>query len=154
MAQHTGKQQIFRFNSLDLTNSIASEITWSTSADEIDASTINSAGTKSYLQGPYESTFDVSGVWDDSTASVAAVNATLYNNITNASGTAGGGRVFDYWPGGSAAAKPHYYGSAFLTSFEISGAVDGMVGFSMTLRTSGSVLYDGTGTVLAPAGNG
>ncbi len=145
MTQRTGKEQKFKWNGLDLTNSMATEITWSMSADEIDASTINSAGTKAYLQGPYESSFDCSGVWDDGTAATG-LNTTLYNNLTNQGGTAGGGKAWDYAPGGSASGRPHWSGSAFLSAYEISGAVDGMVGFSITLRTAGSVNFDNTGT--------
>lgn len=133
--QRTGKEQKFYFDNLDLTDSLASEITWTINADEIDASTINSAGTKAFLQSVYESSFDISGVWRDSTATTS-LNYILYSNVTGA-----GTKLWKYYPSGSATGRIEYSGNAFLTSYEISGAVDGMVGFSATLRNAGSVLW-------------
>lgn len=141
MAKRTGKEQYLTFGTVNLTNSLSSEITWSVSADEIDASTINPTGTKSYLQGPYESTFDVTGVWDDSTVT-PGVNSTFERAITGQSGTL----PWTYGPAGSVAGRPSFSGQGFLTSREIAGAIDGMVGFSLTIRTAGSVAYSAFGS--------
>lgn len=133
MAQHPGKDQYLVFAGLTLTNSLATEITFSGDADEIDASTINSNGFRNWLQGVYGATMDCNGIWDDGTATTGLMG------VLGSAWKGGGTQAFAYAPGGSVGGRSLISGNMFVTKFEVSGAVDGVVGFSSSFRVAGSV---------------
>ena len=117
---------------LKLTDSYAREIGMTVSAEEIDASTLGDQW-KQFLQGQAEGGFTVSGIWSEGTAA-AELDAKLYALVN-----AGGTKLFEYLPGGSTNNKRKYSGNAFATSYEVSGAVGAIVGFSLGLKAAGSI---------------
>lgn len=127
-----GKSQYFTFKLLNLTNSLASEVKLTTTAGEVDQSTIGN-NWKAFDQALAEANIAVSGVWDDGTAATSL--DTVMHNAINAGGTG----LFEYCPAGSATNRIKYNGNAFCTSYERGGAVADKVGFSAALRVAGSI---------------
>ena len=132
MAFSRGLAQYMQFNGLVLTSSLASDVKLNTSSGEIDMSTIGN-NWKAFEQGQAEATIAVSGVWDAGTATTG-LDAVLFAN-TNAGGT----KLWEYIGEGSAVNRILYKGNGFLTGYEVGGAVGDRVGFSASLRVSGSV---------------
>ncbi len=131
MAFIAGKNSYFTFSGLLLTNSLASEVGLSGSADELDNSTIGN-NWKAFDQGQAEATMAISGVWDDGTATTA-LDAVLFAALNG-----GGTKLYEYMPAGSATSKPKYAGNALCTAYEISSPVGDHVGFTLNLRAAGS----------------
>ena len=132
MAFAVGKNQYLTFNLLNLTASLASEVKLTTTSGEIDESTIGN-NWKAFDQGLAEGNVSVSGVWDDGTAATS-LDTVMFGNIN-----AGGTKLFEYCPAGSATNKIKYAGNGFLTSYERGGAVADKVGFSAAMRVAGSI---------------
>lgn len=125
-------KQYLQFNGLVLTTDLASEVRMPEARDSIDASTIGN-NWKAALEGQAGATLTVSGLWDDGTATTA-LDAVLHSNIN-----AGGTKLWEFMPSGSASSKPLYKGNGFVTAYEVGGAVGDKVGFSATIQVSGSV---------------
>ncbi len=128
-----GLSQYLTFNAFLLTNSLAADIKFQGKADEIDVSTIGN-NWKAFLQGQVDATIAVSGVWDSGTAAAGNLDTTLMNNLN-----AGGTKLWEYLPAGSASGNIKYQGNGFLTAYEVGGAVKDRVGFSASIRNAGSV---------------
>ena len=133
MARVAGYKSYFTFAGIALTGvgKYASEVGLNMSADELEASVIGD-NWKEFLQGQAEAVLPVSGVWDDGTA------ATDLDTVMFAAQNAGGTKLYEYCPAGSASNKPKYAGNAFLTGYEISSPVGGIVGITLALRAAGS----------------
>ena len=135
MAFKAGKNAYLTVNALKMTNDLASEITFPMGSDEMDASTIG-GNWKAFLQGQTEATMSVTGVWDDGTAATN-LDAVCFALLT------GGTKLYEYMPGGSpvgtVAYQPLYKGNCFATGYEIGAPVAGRVGFSLSLRNSGTI---------------
>ncbi len=127
-----GVNSYMTINALNLTNSAASDISMKIGNDEAEAAMIGD-NWKQYAQGQAEATFDASGVWDAGTAA-AALDAILFG-MSNAGGT----KLFEFCPQGSASNRVKYTGNALSTGYQISAPVKGIVGFTLGLRSSGSV---------------
>lgn len=131
MSMHIGNDQYLTFNLVNLTSSLASEVKWSESGKEAEASTIGNA-YQAFLQGQTGISVTISGVWDDGTAATS-LDALLHTNMNG-----GGTKLVEWMPGGSATAKPLYKANGFVTAYEMGGAVNDKVGFSATIRIAGS----------------
>ena len=132
MACQAGHKQYLTFNGLNLTASLASDVKMPGSRGVNDASTIGNNWSDS-LEGQANATLTVSGVWDDGTATTS-LDAVLFNNLN-----AGGTKLWEFMPSGSASAKPLYKGNGFVTAYEVGGAVGAKVGFSASIQVAGSV---------------
>lgn len=132
MAFSPGFKQYFTFNLLNLTNSLASEVRMTMGNEEIDETTIGN-NWKAFEQGQADATIAVSGVWDSGTAATS-LDTVMFGNMN-----AGGSKLWEYCPAGSASNAIKLSGNGFLTSYEVGGAVGDKVGFSAAIRVAGSV---------------
>ncbi len=127
-----GKDAYMTFSLLNLTGTAAAEVSMKVKNDSFGAPTIG-LNWKDALQGQAEATFDVSGVWDAGTAA-AALDATLF-----AASNAGGTKLTEFIPQGSATTRIKYTCNSFTTGYDISAPVAGVVGFTCALQVAGSV---------------
>jgi hypothetical protein len=131
VAHCAGKNQYLTFNLLNLTNSLASEVKATFNGQEIDVSTIGQSW-QDYLQGQSGLSLSVSGVFDSGTATTN-LDSVMYANMNG-----GGTKLYEYCPAGSASNAILYKGNGFLSAYEVGGAVGDKVGFSATIRCSGT----------------
>jgi hypothetical protein len=131
LSMRIGNDQYLTFNTVNLTSSLASEVRWTQTGKEADASTIGNPYS-AFLQGQTDVSVTVSGTWDDGTAATS-LDALLQNNMNG-----GGTKLVEWMPGGSAASRPLYKANGFVTAYEMGGAVNDKVGFSATIRIAGS----------------
>jgi hypothetical protein len=108
------------------------EVTFPRKMDTAETSTFGST-QKTYVQGLSDTTISISGSWDSTagmldtaggnSTNLDAVLAALIGATTNPS--------FVYAPTGNAAAgKVGYYGTLIMTSYQVSGSIGDLVGFS------------------------
>lgn len=131
MAYRGAFKQYLTFNLLNLTSGLASEVKMALNGEEIDMTVIGS-NWKEFDQGQADATLTVSGVWDNGTAT------TSLDNVAFANMNAGGTKLYEYMPAGSASGAILYKGNGFITAYEVGGAVGDKVGFSATIRNAGS----------------
>ena len=127
-----GKDQYMTFNLINLTASLASEVRLTMGAGELDESTIGN-NWQAFDQGQANANVAVSGVMDDGTAATS-LDTVMFANIN-----AGGTKLWEYCPAGSASNRIKYNGNGFLTSYEVGAPVSDKVGFSAAIRVAGSV---------------
>jgi hypothetical protein len=108
------------------------EVTFPRKMDTAETSTFGST-QKTYVQGLSDATISISGSWD-STAGMtdtAAGNSTNFDALLAAMIGATTAPAFNYAPTGNAASgKIAYYGTVVMTSYQISGSIGDLVGFS------------------------
>ena len=85
---------------------------------------------KAYITGLRDRTISIEGKWD------ATVDGYL-------SGLVGGtARAWKVFPAGSVAGRPHYSGSAIITSYEVTSEIGDAIGFSAEFQSTGAVTRD------------
>ncbi len=127
-----GKDAYMTFSTLLLTGTAAAEVSMDIKAGELDAPTLG-MNWKDFIQGQSEATFDVSGVWDAGTA------ATRLDAVLFGASNAGGTKLTEFCPQGSATNQIKYQCNGFATGYKISAPVAGVVGFTLPIRAAGSV---------------
>ena len=100
------------------------------SNDGNDTTTKGAEG-KTYRPGLTDGEIRITGLWDD-TASVGT--STVLKSLLGAEGTT----TFEWGPEGSTADMVKVSGAAILTQYDEASPVDDMVGFTATLKISGS----------------
>lgn len=107
------------------------DVTFSQEQDEAQTTTKGQTW-ETFLQGHCRATIELTGRWDN-TASTGP-DAVLAGLLTD-SGTVG----FEWGPEGNTATDIKYSGECFLTAYEQTSPLAGIVGFTATLRVSGAV---------------
>ena len=85
---------------------------------------------RKYIVGLANSSFSISGFWDDAANNVDAVFAAILKAVDV---------DFEYGPEGSASTKRKYSGDCMVTRYSVSSPVDGVVGFTADIQISGAV---------------
>lgn len=96
-----------------------------------DSTTI-SQEDKTFLPGLAEATISLSGKWDDTATS--GPDVVLAGNVGNDVSVG-----FEFGPAGNATGKVKYSGECFVSKFQVSAPLEGIVKFTATLQVTGAV---------------
>jgi hypothetical protein len=134
MGSLAGKGQKFTLATVDLSSNISS-VSLSESIDLADTTNLGD-DDKTSIVTLKSGSVSFEGHFD---AGTGAVDDTVGSNL----GTA---QDWEYFPGGDVASEVKYSGSLYISSYEVSGSVDGIVEFSAEGTVDGAV----TRAVIAP----
>lgn len=135
MAFEAGKVQVFKIdNAAGALTDLSAFITDVGFPREADAEEVTTLGknAKVYKVTLTDATISVEGKWDGAGASSVD---TVLSGIFGQDATS----TFEYGPGGSAAGDIRYTGECYLTSYEPSGAVGGVVEFTAEFQCSDTI---------------
>lgn len=96
-----------------------------------DSTTIG-AEAKTFLSGLSESSIALSGKWDDTATSGADV--VLSGNVGNDVSVG-----FEFGPAGNATGKVKYSGECFVSKYQVSAPLEGVVKFTASLQITGAI---------------
>lgn len=105
---------------------------------EIDRSTGMADSTtmgledKTFVSGLSEATFSLAGKWDDTVTS--GPDVVLAGNVGNDVSVG-----FEFGPAGNATGKVKYSGECFVSKYQVSAPLEGVVKFTATLQVTGPV---------------
>ena len=91
------------------------------------------SGSRTYEVGLNGATISIAGKWTSAANAVDVVLAGLINP------TAGASSTFEYGPEGGTSGKIRYTGECFLTQYQSSSPLDGVVTFSAQFQVTGAV---------------
>lgn len=87
---------------------------------------------KTFLSGLSESTISLSGKWDD--AATIGADVVLSGNVGNDVSVG-----FEFGPAGNTTGKVKYSGECFVTKYQVSAPLEGVVKFTASLQVTGAV---------------
>lgn len=96
-----------------------------------DSTTIGQEA-KTFLPGLSESTISLSGKWDDTATS--GPDVVLSGNVGNDTSVG-----FEFGPSGNGAGKVKYSGECFVSKYNVSAPLEGVVKWTATLQVTGAV---------------
>jgi hypothetical protein len=118
------------------------EVTFPRKMDTAETSTFGSS-QKTYVQGLSDATISISGSWDATAGMLdtSGANSTNLDAILSNMIAATTAPSFNYAPTGNAAAgKIAYHGTVVMTSYQVSGSIGDLVGFSAEFQIASGPL--------------
>lgn len=136
MAVEHGKNSYFQLedsggSTLRNLTTYLTDVTFSTEQDEAQTTTKGQTW-ETYLQGHTRGTIELTGRWDPTVTT--GPDAVLFPLLTD-TGTCG----FEWGPDGNTAGEVKYSGECFLTAYEITSPLADIVGFTASLRITGTI---------------
>lgn len=118
-------------------SSVLNTVDFPRTADEVDVTTFGAGDFRQFLAGFQNATLRIAGFWDDKATAAGDSGNENFWHTWSAAGTQQ--RMFRFAPGGSAAGKPYYQGTALILGFSTNGAVQNAIAFNTDLRVTGVV---------------
>ena len=111
------------------------DVSWPRNVDTSETTTFGVAGsTKTYISGLVDGSISVSGHWDATSTSASSIINGLMQSANPGGLTAGGPTTVVYGPAGGTTGLVSITVTAFVTSYEVSSSVGGLVEFKATLQ--------------------
>jgi hypothetical protein len=96
-----------------------------------DSTTMGSEA-KTYLSGLEDATLSLSGKWDDT--ATTGPDVVLAGNVGNDASVG-----FEFGPAGNGTGKVRYSGECYVSKYNVSAPLEGIVKFTATLQVTGAV---------------